>query len=155
MGDIKLSERPQNYTLAPESKRKIKANFKVSYTETGVIFGTLFPRISWSGENIKTMSSGARRTAFGPPNCQDTTVHEQRTLLNNKDKQSSILSYKVHGAEFEWENMKCLTPTRVGVSLEKQTNEKLSGYIRIRSKRKRIALSLGDRITLKQKGKSS
>lgn len=41
MGDIKLSERPQNYTLAPESKKKIKANFKVSYTETRVIFGNI------------------------------------------------------------------------------------------------------------------
>lgn len=43
----------------------------------------------------------------------------------------------------------------VNVSIEKQTDEKLSGYIRIRSKTQGIALSLGDKITLKQKGLSS
>lgn len=43
----------------------------------------------------------------------------------------------------------------VNVSIEKQSDEKLSGYIRIRSKTQGIALSLGDKITLKQKGKSS
>ena len=41
MGDLKLVERPQNYTLAPESSRQIKANIKVSSTETGVIFGNI------------------------------------------------------------------------------------------------------------------
>ena len=40
----------------------------------------------------------------------------------------------------------------VNVSIEKQSDGKLSGYIRIRSKTQGIALSLGDKITLKQKG---
>lgn len=40
----------------------------------------------------------------------------------------------------------------VNVSVEKQSDGKLSGYIRIRSKTQGIALSLGDKITLKQKG---
>lgn len=40
----------------------------------------------------------------------------------------------------------------VNVSIEKQEDGKLSGYIRIRSKTQGIALSLGDKITLKQKG---
>ena len=40
----------------------------------------------------------------------------------------------------------------VNVSIEKQTDGKLGGYIRIRSKTQGIALSLGDKITLKQKG---
>jgi len=44
MGDLKLVERPQNYTLAPESSKEIKANIKVSSTETGVILVTLFMR---------------------------------------------------------------------------------------------------------------
>ncbi|XP_019177858.1 PREDICTED: coatomer subunit beta-2-like [Ipomoea nil] len=39
----------------------------------------------------------------------------------------------------------------VSVSIEKQADGKLSGYIRIRSKTQGIALSLGDKITLKQK----
>ena len=41
MGDLKLVERPQNYTLSPESSKKIKVNIKVSSTETGVIFGNI------------------------------------------------------------------------------------------------------------------
>jgi len=74
-------------------------------------------------------------------------------------------------------NMKCLTPLSalegdcgflaanlyaksvfgedalVNVSVEKQPSDgKLTGYIRIRSKTQGIALSLGDKITLKQKG---
>jgi len=40
----------------------------------------------------------------------------------------------------------------VNVSIEKQPDDKLSGFIRIRSKTQGIALSLGDKITLKQKG---
>jgi coatomer subunit beta len=42
----------------------------------------------------------------------------------------------------------------VNLSIEKQTDGTLSGYIRIRSKTQGIALSLGDKITLKQKGGS-
>lgn len=40
----------------------------------------------------------------------------------------------------------------VNMSIEKQDDGKLGGYIRIRSKTQGIALSLGDKITLKQKG---
>lgn len=40
----------------------------------------------------------------------------------------------------------------VNVNIEKQLDGKLSGYVRIRSKTQGIALSLGDKITLKQKG---
>lgn len=43
----------------------------------------------------------------------------------------------------------------VNISIEKQGDGKLSGYIRIRSKTQGIALSLGDKITLKQKGGGS
>lgn len=35
MGDLKLVERPQNYTLAPRASKQIRANIKVSSTETG------------------------------------------------------------------------------------------------------------------------
>jgi coatomer subunit beta len=41
MGDLKLVERPQNYALAPQTSKQIKANIKVSSTETGVIFGNI------------------------------------------------------------------------------------------------------------------
>lgn len=41
MGDLKLVERPQNHTLAPGDTKVIRANIKVSSTETGVIFGNI------------------------------------------------------------------------------------------------------------------
>lgn len=41
LGDLKLVERPQNYTIAPHDKKQIKANIKVSSTETGIIFGNI------------------------------------------------------------------------------------------------------------------
>ncbi|EXC28841.1 Coatomer subunit beta-1 [Morus notabilis] len=184
MGDLKLVERPQNYTLAPESSKQIKANIKVSSTETGVIFGNIVYETS-------------------------SNVHD-RTVIVLNDIHIDIMDYispafcadvtfRTMWAEFEWENkvavntviqdekefldhiikstnMKCLTPPSaldgecgfvaanlyaksvfgedalVNASIEKQSDGKLSGYIRIRSKTQGIALSLGDKITLKQKG---
>lgn len=41
LGDLKLVERPQNYTIGPYSKKSIKSHVKVSSTETGVIFGSI------------------------------------------------------------------------------------------------------------------
>ncbi|CAA2999016.1 coatomer subunit beta-1-like [Olea europaea subsp. europaea] len=185
MGDLKLVERPQNYTLAPESSKQIKANIKVSSTETGVIFGN----IDYETSNVL-----------------------ERTVVVLNDIHIDIMDYispavcgdaafKTMWAEFEWENkvavnttiidekefldhiikstnMKCLTAPSaleggcgflaanlyaksvfgedalVNVSIEKREDGKLNGYIRIRSKTQGIALSLGDKITLKQKGGS-
>lgn len=41
MGDLRLVERPQAHTLAPGAQKAIRANIKVSSTETGAIFGNL------------------------------------------------------------------------------------------------------------------
>jgi len=41
LGDLKLVERPQTYTIGPHDKKQIKANIKVSSTETGIIFGNI------------------------------------------------------------------------------------------------------------------
>jgi len=41
MGDLKLIERPQSHTIGPQDQRIIRANIKVSSTETGHIFGTI------------------------------------------------------------------------------------------------------------------
>lgn len=41
LGDLKLVERPSTYTLAAHDFLNIKANIKVSSTETGVIFGNI------------------------------------------------------------------------------------------------------------------
>eukprot|EP01018_Ginkgo_biloba_P040144 Gb_03760 [translate_table: standard] len=182
MGDLKLVERPQNYTLAPESSKQIRANIKVSSTETGVIFGNIvYETTSVLDRNVVVLNDIHIDIMdyISPATCPD-------------------VSFRNMWAEFEWENkvavntiiqdekeflnhiisstnMKCLTPLSaldgecgflaanlyaksvfgedalVNVSIEKQPNGKLSGYIRIRSKTQGIALSLGDKITLKQK----
>ncbi|MCE0480944.1 hypothetical protein HAX54_038253 [Datura stramonium] len=171
MGDLKLVERPQNYTLAPESSKQIKANIKVSSTETGVIFGN----IVYEASNVL-----------------------ERTVVVLNDIHIDIMDYispavcsesafRTMWAEFEWENkvavntviqdekgfldhiikstnMNCLTAPSaledecgflaanlyaksvfgedalVNLSIEKQSDGKLSGYIRIRSKTQGIAL---------------
>lgn len=41
LGDLKLCERPQNYTIGPHNKKNITANIKVSSTDTGIIFGNI------------------------------------------------------------------------------------------------------------------
>ncbi|KAE8734721.1 Coatomer subunit beta-1 [Hibiscus syriacus] len=107
MGDLKLVERPQNYTLSPESSKQIKANIKVAV---------------------------------------NTVIQDEKEFLEHIIKST---------------NMKCLTPLKCvwggclgNLSVKKQADGKLSGYIRIRSKTQGFALSLGNKITLKQKGSS-
>ncbi|CAI0460682.1 unnamed protein product [Linum tenue] len=186
MGDLKLVERPQNYALAPESSKQIKANIKVSSTETGVIFGNIVYETSNVFERTVVVLNDIHidiMDYISPAFCSDA-------------------AFRTMWAEFEWENkvavnttiqdekefldhimkstnMKCLTAPStldgecgflaanlyaksvfgedalVNISLEKQGDGKLSGYIRIRSKTQGIALSLGDKITLKQKGGGS
>ncbi|XP_031386551.1 coatomer subunit beta-1-like [Punica granatum] len=187
MGDLKLVERPQNYTLAPESSKQIKANIKVSSTETGVIFGNI----------VYETSSNAVEKAVVVLNEIHIDIMDYISPASSAD-----IAFRTMWAEIEWENevavntniqdekeflnhimkstnMKCLTPPSalegecgflaanlyaksifeeealVNVSIEKQTDGKLSGYIRIRSKTQGMALSLTDKITLKQKGGSS
>ncbi|ORX92698.1 Coatomer, beta subunit [Basidiobolus meristosporus CBS 931.73] len=41
LGDLRLVEKPGQYTVGPHSFHSIKANIKVSSTETGVIFGNI------------------------------------------------------------------------------------------------------------------
>eukprot|EP00877_Chromochloris_zofingiensis_P001624 jgi/Chrzof1/11462/Cz05g37150.t1 len=185
MGDLKLVERLQQYTLAPGASKVIRANIKVSSTETGVIFGNIVYEGSGYAERSVVVLNDIHidiMDYISPASCAD-------------------VQFRNMWAEFEWENkvavntsitdvneflqhiidstnMKCLTPPRalegscgylaanlyaksvfgedalVNVSVEQCADGKLAGYIRIRSKTQGIALSLGDKITLKQKGPS-
>lgn len=182
MGDLKLVERPQNYNMAPHTTRVIRANIKVSSTETGVIFGNIvYENTAYSDRSVVVLNDIHIDIMdyISPASCPD-------------------VMFRAMWAEFEWENkvavntnitevnefldhivattnMRCLTPPSalegdcgylaanlyaksvfgedalVNVSVEKQADGKLGGYIRIRSKTQGIALSLGDKITLKQK----
>ena len=182
MGDLKLVERPQNYTLDVGETKHVRANIKVSSTETGVIFGNIVYESSGSDRNVVVLNDIHIDIMdyIAPATCHDT-------------------QFRAMWAEFEWENkvavntqitdvrqflnhvvkstnMRCLTSQSaldgecsylaanlyaksvfgedalVNVSVEKQPSDgKLGGYIRIRSKTQGIALSLGDKITLKQR----
>ena len=88
MGDLKLVERPQSYTIGPLDERKLRANIKVSSTETSHIFGTI---------------------VF------DNSSTAQKTYVNLSDIQLDIMDYirpaeckhedfRGMWAEFEWEN---------------------------------------------------
>ncbi|KAL6586805.1 hypothetical protein OROMI_001793 [Orobanche minor] len=186
MGDLKLVERPQNYTLAPESTKQIKANIKVSSTDTGVIFGNIVYETSNVLERTVVVLNDIHidiMDYISPADCSDTVfrnmwaefewenkVAVNTTITNEKEFLNHIIKST---------NMKCMTASSalegecgflaanmyaksvfgedalVNMSVEKQeANGKLNGYIRIRSKTQGIALSLGDKITLKQKGGS-
>ena len=56
VGDLKLCERPQPYVLLPGENKHVKANIKVSSTETGIVFGS----IVWDAPG----STGAKETSM-------------------------------------------------------------------------------------------
>uniref|UniRef100_A0ACD5XZ06 Uncharacterized protein n=1 Tax=Avena sativa TaxID=4498 RepID=A0ACD5XZ06_AVESA len=185
MGDLKLVDRPQNYTLAPESSKQIRANIKVSSTETGVIFGNIVYETSNVMERSVVVLNDIHidiMDYISPATCADVTFRnmwaefewENKVAVNTIiQDEKEFLNHVIKST-----NMKCLTPPSaldgecgflaanlyaksvfgedalVNISIEKQADGKLSGYIRIRSKTQGIALSLGDKITLKQKGGS-
>ncbi|KAH6769535.1 Coatomer [Perilla frutescens var. frutescens] len=185
MGDLKLVERPQNYTLAPESSKQLKANIKVSSTETGVIFGNIVYETSNVLERSVVVLNDIHidiMDYISPAVCSDTAF---RTMWAEFEWENKVAVNTTITSEKEFldhiiksTNMRCLTPSSaldgecgflaanlyaksvfgedalVNISVEKQADEKLNGYIRIRSKTQGIALSLGDKITLKQKGGS-
>jgi coatomer subunit beta len=115
-----------------------------------------------------------------PATCSDAAFRsmwaefewENKVAVNTSiDDVTTFLQHVVENT-----NMKCMTPTSalggdcnflaanlyaksifgedalVNVSIDKQPDGKIVGYIRIRSKTQGIALSLGDRITAIQRG---
>eukprot|EP00172_Hildenbrandia_rubra_P003959 Plantae.Rhodophyta-Hildenbrandia_rubra.ctg7143.p1 GENE.Plantae.Rhodophyta-Hildenbrandia_rubra.ctg7143~~Plantae.Rhodophyta-Hildenbrandia_rubra.ctg7143.p1 ORF type:complete len:954 (+),score=161.46 Plantae.Rhodophyta-Hildenbrandia_rubra.ctg7143:751-3612(+) len=181
MGDLRLCERPQSYTLGPEARRTIRASIKVSSTETGIIFGNIVYDVA------------GKSSASGCVILNDIHVDIMDYI---KPGEVSDAAFRSMWAEFEWENkvavnttytdlgefldfvikntnMKCLTlrgiekssgylaanlyarsvfgeDALINLSVEKAADGSLEGHIRIRSKTQGIALSLGDRITLRQ-----
>lgn len=183
MGDLKIVERPQAFTIGPLDTRRISSTIKVASTETGHIYGSI------TYDN----SSGSEKTYV---NLSDIHIDIMDYI---KPATCTDKEFRSMWAEFEWENkvavstsktdlgeylqlvideakMNCLTPVDttkdecgflavnlyarsifgedalVNLSVEQLPDKKIVGYIRIRSKTQGIALSLGDRITLKQKG---
>lgn len=187
MGDLKIVERPQSYTIGPLDERKLRANIKVSSTETGHIFGTIvFDNSSTamktyvnlndiqldimdyirpgecSNEDFRSMWAEFEWENKVAINTNISDLHEflqhiitstNMTCLHARDEESSNLQ----GSNFLAANLYARSvfseDALVNVSVEKKEDSdgKLSGYIRIRSKTQGIALSLGDRITSVQR----
>lgn len=185
MGDLKLVERPQNYTLAPGASRAIRANIKVSSTETGVIFGNIVFEGSAPGADRAVVVLNDIHIDImdyiSPATCADVAFRnmwaefewENKVAVNTSITEvQAFLDHIVAST-----NMRCLTPRSalqgdcgflaanlyaksvfgedalVNVSVEKQPGDgKLGGFIRIRSKTQGIALSLGDKVTMRQRG---
>jgi len=187
MGDLKLVERPQSHTIGPLDQRNIRANIKVSSTETGHIFGTIVYENSSTAEKTYINLNDIHLDIMDyihPGTCTDDCFRrmweefewENKVAINTAF--TNLSEYLQHVIDHT--NMTCLTPTSalggessflaanlyaksifgedvlVNVSVEKKEDAdgKLSGYVRIRSKTQGIALSLGDRITLVQRGPS-
>jgi len=88
MGDLKIVERPQSYTIGPLDERRLRANIKVSSTETGHIFGTI----------VFDNSSTAVKTYVNLNDIQlDIMDYIRPADCNNED-------FRSMWAEFEWEN---------------------------------------------------
>jgi coatomer subunit beta len=185
LGDLKLVERPQTYTIAPNDRKQIKANIKVSSTETGIIFGNIVYDIAGVSSSDK--------------NCVILNDIHIDIMDYISSVQCSESKFRQMWAEFEWENkvavntvitdineflkhiikstnMYCLTPESAltgdceflsanlyarsifgedalaNVSIEKQNDGRISGFIRIRSKTQGIALSLGRQLEKDSKG---
>ena len=88
MGDLKLVERPQNYALAPQASKQIKANIKVSSTETGIIFGNIvYETTSALDRNVVVLNDIHIDIMdyISPASCADVVFRNM-------------------WAEFEWEN---------------------------------------------------
>ncbi|WIA09801.1 hypothetical protein OEZ85_009176 [Tetradesmus obliquus] len=183
MGDLKLVERLQQYTLAPGASKVIRANIKVSSTETGVIFGNIVYEGSGYAERSVVVLADIHidiMDYISPAVCADVTFRNMWAEFEWENKVAINTSITDVNAFLEHiitsTNMRCLTPPRaleggcgyaaanlyarsvfgedalVNVSVEDTGGGRLAGYIRIRSKTQGIALSLGDKITLKQKG---
>ncbi|RQM13351.1 hypothetical protein DD237_003835 [Peronospora effusa] len=88
IGDLKLVERPQPHTIGPLDQRTIRANIKVSSTETGHIFGTI----------VYDSASGAEKTYI---NLNDIHLDIMDYI---KPATCTDAAFRAMWAEFEWEN---------------------------------------------------
>lgn len=88
MGDLKLVERPQSHTIGPLDQRTVRANIKVSSTETGHIFGTI----------VFDNASTAAKTYVSLNDVQlDIMDYIRPAECKNEE-------FRSMWAEFEWEN---------------------------------------------------
>lgn len=96
MGDLRLCERPQSYTLAPGDRKSIRANIKVSSTETGIIFGNIVYDVAGSSN---------------PSGCVILNDIHVDVMDYIEPGEVSDTAFRSMWAEFEWENKVAVNTT--------------------------------------------
>ena len=111
VGDLKLCERPQSYVLQPGENKHIKANIKVSSTETGIVFGSIVydaPSSSVSAQASAGSGIGGGSSSGPPPPAERNCVVLNDIHIDIMDyiapASCSDLTFRAMWAEFEWEN---------------------------------------------------
>ncbi|KAG2482342.1 hypothetical protein HYH03_018730 [Edaphochlamys debaryana] len=117
MGDLKLVERPQNYTLAPGDTKLIRANIKVSSTETGVIFGNIVYEGTGYAERSVVVLNDIHidiMDYISPAVCADVQFRNMWAEFEWENKVAIATSFTDVAAFLAHiiatTNMKCLTP---------------------------------------------
>ena len=192
LGDLKLCERPQSYTIGPLDSRRIKVSVKIVSCETGLIFGSVVYDVAGQASSpdkntvvlnevhvdIVDYIYGAHctdqefRTEYSQDEWENrvairtdiTDLHEYIKHLMAVTNMNCITSDLALEGDCEFLSANLYAKSIFGedalanVSIErvvKGDKAMLRGYCRLRSKSQGLALSLGDKITLKQKGPSA
>ncbi|OQR81300.1 coatomer subunit beta [Thraustotheca clavata] len=118
MGDLKLIERPASVTIGPLDTRTIRANIKVSSTETGHIFGTIvYEGVSGNDKTYVNLNDIHLDIMdyIVPATCADTAFRsmwaefewENKVAVNTDI--SNVFAFLQHIVDKT--NMRCMTPT--------------------------------------------
>ncbi|GAA5982422.1 hypothetical protein JCM11641_006978 [Rhodosporidiobolus odoratus] len=96
LGDLRLLERPNSYTLGPQSFQSVKATVKVSSTETGVIFGNIF----------YDSASASSAVAAGGDNAHCVVLNDIHIDILDYIQEGwcNEAQFRSMWTEFEWEN---------------------------------------------------
>lgn len=120
LGDLKLVERPQVYTVAPGGKLQIKAHVKISSTETGTIFGSIVYDVSGAAASDNKSCVVLNEIHIDildyitPSTCDDATFRamwqefgwENKVAVNTAEPSLRDFLAQLLSAT----NMRCLTP---------------------------------------------
>ncbi|KAI8057845.1 adaptin N terminal region-domain-containing protein [Syncephalis plumigaleata] len=117
LGDLKLVEKPSQYTIAPHRFQSIKANIKVSSTEAGVIFGNIvYDRAGSSDGNCVVMSDIQIDIMdyINPATCTENQFRNMWTEFEWENKINVVTSITDLREYLKFlqkrTNMNCLTP---------------------------------------------
>lgn len=182
VGDLKLCERPQVFSLEPRGQMKLKTSIKVSSTETGAIFGSIMFDGPADRNNVilneihidimdyikpATCTQAEFRSmwiAFDWENkvIVNTDISDMRVFMDNVIAQTNmrpIDSFPLDDCPY----LSCSLYAKsvfgedavANVSIEQTDEGRIEGVIRIRSKTQGIALGLGEKVSARQKSDSA